>query len=432
MNKHLAVVSCPIDTYSGYGARSRDFVKALIKARPDWNVRILAQRWGSTKFGYLEDHNEKDLAERVIPNLPAKPKVWIQVTVPNEFQAVGDFNIGVTAGIETTVCHESWLQGVNKMDLTLTSAEHGKTVFEQSVYTQTDNKGKEVGTLKVEKPIEVLFEGVDTSKYFATSKDTKNELVKSLDSIPEAFCFLIVGHWLAGDYGEDRKNLGLTIERFLTTFKSKLNKPALIIKTQSANSSIIDQKTIINKINQIKEQIGGSNFPNIYFVHGELQDRDINQLYNHPKVKAMLSLTKGEGFGRPLLEFSAIGKPIIASGWSGHIDFLRPDLNLLVGGKLENVHTSALMENMILKGSKWFNADPNEAAKAYKLLFKNYKGYAKTAKRQASVTNKHFTLGKMQEKLSEHLDKYSPNFPTEMEFVAPAPKVINIPKRPNK
>jgi len=432
MKKHLAVVSCPIDTYSGYGGRSRDFVKSLIESRPDLDVKVLTQRWGNTKYGYLADHNETDLASRVITKLPAKPKLWIQITVPNEFQAVGEYNIGVTAGIETTICHETWIQGVNRMNLVLTSSEHGKRGLTETKYEQRDKAGNVQGVLEANKPIEVLFEGLDLNKYNSVPRDSNCKIVKSLDSIPEQFCFLIVGHWLSGDFGEDRKNMGLTIERFLSTFKSSLSKPALIVKTQSANSSIMDQTSIIKKINQIKEVIGGNTFPNIYLLHGELKDSDINQMYNHHKVKAMLSLTKGEGFGRPLLEFSAVGKPIVASGWSGHTDFLRSDLNLLVGGNLTPVHPSAEMKDMILTNSKWFSADKEEARRGYKQVFKHYKTHLRNAKKQAMVTKKFYTLEKMTEKLSTYLDKYLPKFPEEMTFIPPAPKKIEIPKRPKK
>jgi hypothetical protein len=124
MSKPLAIVSCPIDTYSGYGARSRDFVKALIKSKPEWDVKVLGQRWGNTRFGYLKDHNEVELNSILIPKLTTKPKVWFQITVPNEFQPIGEYNIGVTAGIETTVCAAPWVQGVNRMDLIITSAQH--------------------------------------------------------------------------------------------------------------------------------------------------------------------------------------------------------------------------------------------------------------------------------------------------------------------
>lgn len=428
MSKLLAVVSCPIDTYSGYGARSRDFVKALIKAKPEWEVKILAQRWGTTKFGYLSDHQEKDLAVRVLPKLEKQPDIWIQITVPNEFQAIGKYNIGVTAGIETTVCHDSWLQGVNRMNLILTSAEHAKKVFKNTSYEINDNAGNKTGDLKLEKPVEVLFEGVDTSKYFKTTSDPKVEIVKSLDSVKENFCFLIVGHWLQGEFGQDRKNIGITIERFLSTFKTQHNKPALVIKTQSANSGILDQSTVLEKIDLIRKQVGGS-LPNIYLIHGEISDEDMNQIYNHRKIKAMVSFTKGEGFGRPLLEFSTTGKPIIASNWSGHTDFLHPNFSFLVGGKLEDIHPSSVMKDMIIEGSKWFNVDLNEANKVYKYIYKKYKAVSKQALKQKSHVLKNFTLDKMQDKLKSHLDKHVPLIAVQKEFISPKPKSIKLPKR---
>lgn len=429
MSKLLAVVSCPIDTYSGYGARSRDFVKALIKARPEWDVCILAQRWGVTKFGYLGDHNEAELATKIIAKLDKQPDIWIQITVPNEFQPIGKYNIGVTAGIETTVCHESWIQGVNRMNLVLTSANHAKKVFETTSYEINDNAGNKTGDLKLEKPVEVLFEGVDTSKYFKTSTDSKVEIVKSLDSIKESFCFLIVGHWLQGEFGQDRKNIGVTIERFLSTFKTQHTKPALVIKTQSANSGIMDRAVILEKIDLIRKQVGGS-LPNIYLIHGETSDNDMNQLYNHPKIKAMVSFTKGEGFGRPLLEFSTTGKPIIASNWSGHTDFLNPNFTSLVGGKLEDVHSSSVMKDMIIEGSKWFEVDQQEATKVYKYVYKKYKSIAKEAIKQKNYVIKNFSLEKMQEKLDSYLEKYTGNIPVERKLVIPKPKEIKLPKRP--
>ena len=429
MSKLLAVVSCPIDTYSGYGARSRDFVKALIKAKPEWEVKVLAQRWGATKFGYLRDHQEKELTLTILPKLEKQPDIWIQITVPNEFQGIGKYNIGVTAGIETTVCHESWIQGVNKMNLVLTSAEHAKKVFESTSYEINDNAGNKTGDLKLEKPIEVLFEGVDTTKYFKTSPDSNIEIVKSLNSIKESFCFLVVGHWLQGEFGQDRKNIGVTIERFLSTFKTQHTKPALVIKTQFANSGIIDQAAILEKIDLIRKQVGGS-LPNIYLLHGETSDNDMNQLYNHPKIKAMVSFTKGEGFGRPLLEFSTTGKPIIASNWSGHTDFLNTNFTSLVGGKLEDIHPSSVMKDMIIEGSKWFNIDINEASRAYKYVYKKYKAVSKQSLKQKSYVLKNFTLDKMQDKLKSHLDKHVPLIPVQRELIIPKPKEIKLPKRP--
>jgi glycosyltransferase involved in cell wall biosynthesis len=389
MSKPLAIVSCPIDTYSGYGARSRDFVKALVKSKPEWDVKVLGQRWGNTRFGYLKDHNEVELNSILIPKLTIKPKVWFQITVPNEFQPIGEYNIGVTAGIETTVCAAPWVQGVNRMDLIITSAQHGKRVFENSVYEMQDDK------------------------------------------IKEQFCFLFVGHWLQGDQYEDRKNVGGMIEEFLHTFKHTSVKPALIIKTQSGSSSILDRNKVCEKINAIKASIGQHNLPNIYLVHGELTDSQVNELYNHSKVKSMISLTKGEGFGRPLLEFTTTGKPLVASGWSGQLDFLDKELSLLVGGTLENVHQSAVVKDMLIPESKWFKYNSKEAREALKFVFKNYKKASRVSNKLATKNKKEFSLDKMTEKLGTILSTHVPFFPEKIDFKPVPPKVIKI-NKPSK
>jgi len=428
MNKLKAVISAPVDTYSGYGARARDFVKAIIETQKDWDVKLLSQRWGNTRFGYLQDHNEEDLFKRIIPNISDKPDIWIQVTVPNEFQSVGQFNIGVTASMETTLCHASWIEGCNRMDLVLTSSEHGKKVFESSTFEIRDkNTNNKQGDLALNKPVEVLFEGVDVKKYKKVSMPQDSRLVDKLNSIKESFCFLIVGHWLQGDFAQDRKNMGLTIERFLSAFRHKVNKPALIIKTQQANSGITDQTKILEKIDEIRKNIGYKNLPNIYLIHGELSDAEINILYNHPKVKAMTSLTRGEGFGRPLLEFAAVGKPIIASGWSGHTDFLRKDFNLLVGGKLEQVHKSATIKDMILEDAKWFTADPEQSINSYKMMFKHYKKFSKLGAKQAGVIKRNWSYEKMAEKLDSILKERVPKFSRKVDFKLPPPTSIKLP-----
>jgi hypothetical protein len=166
--KQLLVISCPVETMSGYGARSRDIVKALLKY-DKYDVKIISQRWGNTAWNALDVNNEED--KKIIdciwkqPQLPKQPDVWIQITVPNEFQPVGKFNIGITAGIETTICDPSWIEGLNRMNLNLVSSEHAKRVFEQSVFEKRNNQTNQVEVvIKLEKPIEVLFEGADLNK----------------------------------------------------------------------------------------------------------------------------------------------------------------------------------------------------------------------------------------------------------------------------
>ena len=166
--KNTFVVSCPIDTYSGYGARARDFVKSLVELNK-YDIKILSQRWGNTTQGFINDNKEEwgFLEKLVIPGLQEKPDYWCMITVPNEFQPVGKYNIGLTAGIETTGCDIEWIKGCNRMDLILTSSEHSKSTFLNSHYQNSNNKGD---IIKLTKPIEVLFEGGNLDVYKTIKK----------------------------------------------------------------------------------------------------------------------------------------------------------------------------------------------------------------------------------------------------------------------
>jgi hypothetical protein len=427
--KQLVVVSCPIDTYSGYGARSRDIVKALLKA-DKYDVKVLPQRWGSTPFGFLQVDNpeHKQIMDCLLqqPQLPRQPDCWIQITVPNEFQPVGKFNIGITAGIETTVCAPEWIDGVNRMNLTLVSSEHAKKVFEQSAFEQRDQQsGQVVRQIKLEKPVEVLFEGVDTSIYEKIDTVNESEVWDVLDSIDEEFNFLYVGHWLQGELGQDRKDTGMLVKTFLETFKGKKTKPGLIMKTSSATYSVMDREEIIDKINRIREAVGDENLPNIYLLHGELTDNEVNELYNHPKVKAHVTFTKGEGYGRPLIEASISQKPVIAPNWSGHTDFLDAEMSTLLPGQVTQIHPSAVVQNMLLAESGWFTVDYKKASETLEDVYKNYKKYLDGAKRQAYRSRTEFNLDKMAEKLNIIIEE---KVPKQIALKLPTLKKIELPK----
>ncbi len=411
--KPLFLISCPFDTYSGYGARSRDVVKAIIKT-DKYKVKLISQPWGNTRFGFCDDHPEWEFLNNHILNeeLIDKPEFWAQITVPNEFQPMGKFNIGITAGIETTLANGAWVEGMNRMDLNLVSSEHSKTSFKNAVWEKKDKAGKTISSIRLEKPIEVLFEGVNLDTYFPDNKPCMIDF-----DIKESFAFLFVGHWLQGEIGQDRKNVGLLVKAFLETFKNKSKQPALILKTSGANSSYMDKNEILRKIHVIKQSCKG-NLPNIYLLHGDFTDKEMNSLYNHSKVKAMVSLTKGEGFGRPLLEFTLTKKPLIATKWSGHMDFLNPKFTTLINGKLENVHPSAA-NPMLLKESQWFSPDHKDISKSLKSVFENYKKYSELAKRQAHYSKTNFDWESMKDKLDNLLTAFAPEFPKQIELAIP-------------
>jgi len=404
--KPLVFISCPIDTYSGYGARSRDIALAIIKS-DKYNVQILPQRWGTTPFGFLQENNpdHKLMIDCLWkqPQLPKQPDCWIQITVPNEFQPVGKFNIGITAGIETTVCAPQWIDGVNRMDITLVSSNHAKKVFENSSFEEKNNQtGQVVRKIKLEKPVEVLFEGLNT------------EIYKKLDNVE-------------GEIGQDRKDVGMLIKTFLETFKNKKSRPGLILKTSAGNYSIMDRDSILDKIRQIEEAIGGD-LPSIYLLHGELSDEEVNELYNHPKVKAHVTLTKGEGYGRPLIEATVSQKPVIAPNYSGHLDFLDAEMSTLLSGQITQIHPSAVVQDMLIPESGWFTVDYKKAAETLEDVYKNYKKYIDGAKRQAYKSRTEFSLEKMSENLIELLDL---KIPKQVELKIPSLKKIELPKKPS-
>jgi len=424
--KNTFIISCPIDTFSGYGARSRDFVKALIEL-DEYEISVIPQRWGNTPENFIEK-NKKEwgfLQKHLIPGLQTKPDIWCQVTVPNEFQPMGKYNIGLTAGMETTHVHSSWVEGCNRMNLILTSSKHSKQTFINSQYQAKD--GSHI--LKVEKPIEVLFEGVNLDVYKKIKEFKNKDLKQTIESIPEKFAYLTVGHWMQGEMGHDRKNIGLTVKAFYEIFKDKPDKPALILKTCAVGGSNLDRAEMLRRIELIRESCSSDDLPNVYLLHGDFTDTEMNEIYNNYKVKAMISLTKGEGFGRPLLEFSVLNKPIITTGWSGHVDFLSKDYCALLGGELEPVHKSAQVKDMILGEAQWFKVGDQWIANAYQDVYQNYKSWKDKSKTQGFNSRKNFSFKKMKTLIEDIFKENIPELPKKMELKLPSMNKIKMPKK---
>ena len=419
MNKPSFVISCPFDTYSGYGARARDIAKAIIEL-DKYDVKLLNQRWGDTATGFCEQSdNFQFLLDYRIDNmqqLGKQPDIWMQITIPNEFQVVGKYNIGCTAGIESTGCDPTWIEGLNRMDMNWVSSNHSKSVFTQSKFEQRDKQTNQiVNIIENKKPIHVIFEGVDLEVY---KHLPSSEVKLDLSQIKESFCFLFVGHWMGGHMGHDRKNVGLLIKYFFDTFKNHPNPPALILKSSTGRDSYMSRETIVDRIFTIKNTYKGDKLPNIYVLNGNLSNKEVNELYNHPKVKSMISLTKGEGYGRPLAEFCLSKKPVIASGWSGHTDFLDPLFTVALPGVLENVHESAANQ-WLKKETQWFQVSEKHVVNSFKEMFKNYKKFLEPAKRQGFKIKSTFSYGAMRELVSEVLKDNIPEFPSNVELILP-------------
>lgn len=418
MNKPVFVISCPYDTYSGYGARARDIAKAIINTGK-YDVKLMAQRWGSTAWGFCKDNPEWEFLHnhKLEGKLPSKPDIWMQITIPNEFQRVGTYNIGCTAGIESTGCDVTWVEGVNRMDMTWTSSKHSKNVFESLKFEKRNKQSNTIeGVVKIEKPIHVVFEGVNLDLY----KFLPNtEITLDLSTVEPGFNFLFVGHWMQGAVGHDRKNVGLMIRYFIDTYKNKNSSPGLILKASSGRNSYYGRETLLNKLKKIKETYPlDTVFPPIYLLNGNLSDEQMNELYNHPKVKCMISMTKGEGYGRPLAEFGLSKKPIIASGWSGQLDFLDPIFTTLLPGNLENVHESAA-NNWLKKDFQWFQVSGKHFINALKSVHQKYKKFVVPAKKQGHHIKTNFSYDAMKTLVGNLLEHNIPEFPKEVELTLP-------------
>jgi len=438
MSKPICLVTAPVATRSGYGAHSRDICRALIKL-DRYDVKIWSVRWGNTPMNALnlDDPNDTMIIDRLLsePNLPTQPELHIHIVIPTEFQPFAKYNIGITAGLENTACPADWLQGLNKMNLNIVPSNFVKDVLSTVRFDiQNDQTKQKEGVLKNEKPMEVLFEGVDTTIYKKTNKFSQ-ALVDEMSQIDEEFSFLYVGHWLQGRIGQDRKDTAMLVKVFCETFKNMKNKPSLIMKTSSATFSILDREQILNKIKEIKLTIKGD-LPNIYVLHGDFLDEEMNELYNHPKVKAHVTFTHGEGFGRPLLEATISEKPVIASDWSGHVDFLDSKKAILLKGSMMNVQRGSFPDNFFIEGSQWFTVDYRNASQVLRKVYRSYKKYTGNAKKLAVQNKSKFSLDAMTRKFGEILDKYVPEFPKEVKLQLPKlkkvgevePKKIKLPK----
>ena len=437
----LMLITGPVATRSGYGSHSRDLVRALV-AMDKFEIHINSLKWGNCPMNALneEDPNDKLIIDRIMTdgNLSRQPEIHIQVSVPNEFTPMAKYNIGVTAGIETTSPKPEWIEGLNRMDMNIVPSTFTKKVFEGCRYDVMDEKTKQkAGELKLEKPMEVLFEGTDTNIFKKISEFSK-DFADEMKSIPESFIFLYTGHWLQGKLGQDRKDTGMLVKTFLETFKNKPKRPALLMKTSGATFSIMDRNEIKQKIEDIKMTVTGD-LPNIYFLHGDLTDEEMNELYNYPKVKAHISFTHGEGFGRPLLEATLSEKPVAVSNWSGHLDFLNNKLAILLEGALVDVPKSGLSKDYRVDGAKWFTVNYQYASRILIDIFKNYRKYTLNAKKLAIGNRGKYSLNSMTKKFDRILVKYLPKFeeaPQQVDLKLPklkkvgdtAPKTIQLPK----
>ncbi len=378
MKKNL-LISAPIYSLSGYGAHSRDIVETLWNSNK-FNISCTPNGWGgSSSVGDL-NRNLKDILDFTTGNKFRKeqPFTFIHIGIPPEFKKLSSTrNIGITAGLEADFISKQWVASCNEMDLVIVPSSFEKNVF--------INSG-------VKTPVAVVREGVDIGIYNNT------ELPFELPEVTTKFNFLSVGQWINYGLGLDRKQMGLLIQLFLTVFKDN-EDVGLILRTYTNNHSTSDRYFTKERLKELKEL--NKSKASIYLMHGEMSERYIASLYNTPDVKALISLTSGEGWGRPLAEAMACDLPVMVTGWSGHMDFLDKENSTLFPFKLQPVPPGI---TFFERGMRWAYADINVVGEQMLNIVKDYEPYKEKAVKGGAMFRGKFNKEKTYEKLIGLID----------------------------
>jgi len=337
ISKKKVLLRAPALTQSGYGVHSRQIARWLLSLS-EVDVKFQALHWGNTPWIINKDFYDGligDLMNRSVDPTGQHYDVSIQVQLPNEWDSsLATKNIGITAVVETDICNPDWIRACNRMTCIIVPSHHCKKVLENS------------GKLTV--PVHVVPESFP---------DVVNQnLPTKIDELKfqTDFNFLVVGQITGKNAESDRKNIFYTIKWFCENFQDDENV-GLVLKTNMGRNTKIDRKIVASTLRAVLAEINKKVFPRVYLIHGELSDAEMTSLYKHPQIKALISLTRGEGFGLPILEAAACSLPVIATNWSGHLDFLNRGKFISIDYKIDNVHSSRVDNEIFVKNSKWAN-----------------------------------------------------------------------------
>jgi glycosyltransferase involved in cell wall biosynthesis len=330
----------PVLTQSGYGVHARQVARWLL-SKNDIDVKFVVTPWGDTPWILNRSHCDglvgKIMERTASPDY--KADVSFQLQLPNEWDSkLCPINIGITAAVETDLANPDWVADSNKMSCIVLPSNHSLKSLENA------------GTLTVESHV--------IPESFSDDIVKNDDKTIDLSHVKTSFNFLLFGQMTGNNPFNDRKNLLFTIKWICEVFE-KDNDVGIIIKTNAGRNTKIDRNIVLRNLEVLlKEVRPRSENPKVYLLHGDMSDSDVAALYKHQKVKALVSLTRGEGYGLPILEAAAAGLPVIATGWSGHLDFMKHTKFVSIDHKLTQIHPSRVDDKIFMKNSKW--AEPIE------------------------------------------------------------------------
>tara|TARA_R110002012_G_scaffold156060_1_gene316908 strand:+ start:4900 stop:6117 length:1218 start_codon:yes stop_codon:yes gene_type:complete len=357
--KKKVLLKGPLLTRSGYGEQARFALRALRSREDLFDVFIQPLQWGKTSWSSEMDEERvwiDQTIEKTIGYIQQGGQfdMSVQVTIPNEFQRLAPINIGYTAGIETTKVAHQWIQKVNEMDKIIVVSSHSKQVFENTEYQGQNQQTGEQVTLRTQTPVEAVGYPVKTF-------ETLPELELNVTT---AFNFLAVAQF------GPRKNLHNTIKWFIEEFRNE--DIGLVIKSNIAKNSLMDRKKLHGDLTHFLRQQGERQCK-VYLLHGDMTDAEMHSLYQHPQIHAFVSLPHGEGFGLPLFEAAYTGLPVVATGWSGQLDFLvdtkGQDQFYNVAFDLQPVQKEVVWDGVITQDSMWAYAREGSAKEQMRICY---------------------------------------------------------------
>lgn len=376
----------PVLSQSGYGVHCRQVAKWLLQ-KENIDVKFNVMPWGDTPWHINPDSLGGLIGEIMTRTVEPKEKfdVSIQLQLPNEWNtSLAEVNVGMTAGVETDRCNPRWIDSINNMHRLIVPSAHVKKCF--------DNTGK------VNIPSQIIPESYPDSwgDFFDKSIDA------SSIELSTHFNFLILGQLTGNNAYNDRKNTFFTIKWLCETFKNDKDV-GIVIKTNAGRNTKLDRKNVISLMNQLIGECRKGPYPRIHLIHGDMSDEEIYSLYKNNKIKALIAATRGEGYGLPILEAAVCGIPVIATSWSGHMDFMSKGKFIELNYSLEDIHPSRVDGNIFTNGMKWaFPLEDDFKKKVLKFRNSNFTPN-EWANSLAQTLKKHYSFEKICEMYDDFL-----------------------------
>ena len=189
----------------------------------------------------------------------------------------------------------------------------------------------------------------------------------------------------------NRKNPKASIEAFLEAFPSSEPNAFLIVK--SINAHLHPQRFHDLKLH-------AKNHPHILFIDKNLSSAEIRGLLQC--TDCYVSLHRSEGLGLGMAESMFLGKPVIATAYSGNLEFMNEENSYLIPYKKIPVGKD---EYLYTKNQVW--ADPNihEAASAMKKIFNNPEFRFNLGKNASAYMLEHHSFAVMGDAIKKRLQE---------------------------